>query len=72
MGVHHEPGELSGQLGSPAEAHGPGRGDSAAGGRHLGGLLRADLRKDPAAAACCCSLGCSSEGNDVKHEVILD
>lgn len=39
VGVHHEPGELSGQLCSPAEADGPGGGGSSAGGCHLGCLL---------------------------------
>lgn len=39
VGVHHEPDELSGKLCSPAEADGPGRGDTPAGGCHLGRLL---------------------------------
>lgn len=46
MGVHHEPDELSGKLCSPAEEDGARSGDPPAGGRHLGGLLRAHLSKD--------------------------
>ena len=46
VGVHHEPDELSEQLRGPAEADGPGCGDTPAGGRHLGSLLWADLSKD--------------------------
>ena len=45
VGVHHEPDGLSGQFRGPEEAHGSGGGDPAAGGHHLGGLLRAHLRK---------------------------
>lgn len=39
VGVHHEPDELSGQLCNPAEANGPGGGDTPVGGCHLGSLF---------------------------------
>lgn len=45
MGVYHEPDELPEQLCGPAEADGVGRGHTAVGGRHLGGVLRAHLGK---------------------------
>lgn len=45
MGVYHEPDELPEQLRGSAEADGVGRGHTAAGGCHLGGVLRAHLGK---------------------------
>lgn len=45
VGVYHEPDELPEQLCGPAEADGVGRGHTAVGGRHLGGVLRAHLGK---------------------------
>lgn len=55
MGVYHEPDELPEQLCGPAEADGVGRGHTAVGGRHLGGVLRAHLGKSLSTAARACS-----------------
>lgn len=55
MGVYHEPDELPEQLCGPAEADGVGRGHTAVGGRHLGGVLRAHLGKSLSTVARACS-----------------